>query len=360
MGHEVFYFIDLPCYFLRSTLIDIKKQIPENGIFKASRYREFEAYKNYMELDNVYVVNRLNKSVLNPRNILIYKKLVNKIRKINPDIINIVGGIGVLSSMFLMFRKKMVLTVHDPFPHSGEQSCQREFFRKLAMKTIPKFVLLNEKQKNVFIETYKLKPNQICIAKLGVYDYLCNFIKQNEICNTHSKNILFFGRISPYKGIEYLLEAMKIVHREVPEAKLIVAGGGKMYFDISPFESLSYIDIRNHYIGTEELAGLISEAQIVVCPYTDATQSGVVMTSFSLGIPVVATNVGGMSETINDGENGILVPPCNSKELAKALVRLLCNEQEIDRMRESIRRDFFNEHNWRTIAEMYIKSYQSR
>ena len=358
MGLEVFYFIDLPCYSLRSTLIDIKKQIPENGIFKASRYKEFAAYKSYMDLNNVYVINRLNQSVLNFKNITLYKELVGKIQKIKPDAINIVGHIDVLASMLLVFRKKIVLTVHDPFLHSGEQSFRRSFFRKLAMKGIPKFVLLNNKQKEAFMTAFKLQPNQVCITRLGVYDCISNFISENSPDESFSKNILFFGRISPYKGVEYLLEAMKMVHKEVPDAKLTIAGGGKMYFDISPFENLTYINIRNRYIGMEELAGLISKAQIVVCPYTDATQSGVVMTSFSLGIPVVATNVGGMAETMKDGKYGLIVPPRNAQEIAKALIRLLLSESEVEKMREHIKKDFFNEHDWKAIAETYIKFYQ--
>ena len=105
LGHEVFYFIDLPCFYLRSTLIDIKKQIKQNGIFNASRYKEFDEYKNYLSLNNVYVINRTHKSVSHPKNITLYLKFTSMVKQINPDIINIVGGIDVLSSVLLRFRK---------------------------------------------------------------------------------------------------------------------------------------------------------------------------------------------------------------------------------------------------------------
>lgn len=360
MGHDVYYFIDLPCYFLRSTLIDIKEQIKENGIFNVLVYKEFADYKNYMSLDNVYVINRTEKSALHPQNIEIYLKLTSFIKKIKPDVINVVGGIDISSSILLNFRKKLVLTVHDPFPHTGEQSFRREFFRKLSMKIIPKFILLNERQKDEFVRVYNLLPSQVYINRLGVYDCIRNFIPKINRRENDSKNILFFGRISPYKGVEYLLKAMSIVHKKIPEATLTIAGGGKMYFDITPYQNLSYIDIRNHYIGMEELAGLVENTKIVVCPYIDATQSGVIMTAYSLCKPVIATNVGGLIEMIDDGKSGLLIPPKDIKTLADAIIKLLTDKQKTNEMQKYIRTKYFEgDKSWENIAEKYLSVYKS-
>ena len=209
-------------------MVDVKEQIQKDGIFKASRYKEFDAYRNYMSFDKVYVINRTEKSAFHPKNIALFIEFASFIRQIRPDVINVVGGIDVLSSILLKFRKKLVLTVHDPFPHTGEQSFRREFFRKLALKTFPRFVLLNKSQKNDFIKAYKLRADQVFTTRLGVYDCIYNFVKDGG--GDGANNVLFFGRISPYKGIEYLLRAMKIVHCRIPDATLTVAGGGRMYY----------------------------------------------------------------------------------------------------------------------------------
>lgn len=358
MGHEVFYFIDLPPYFLRSTIIDIKNQIQTNGIFLASKYKEFETYKGYMSLKNVYVINRTQKSALHPRNIALYLKFIRIVDKINPDIINVVGGINELSSYLLKFKRKLVLTVHDPFPHTGEQSLRREFFRKLAMRNIPRFILLNEKQRDEFVKKYKLCSRQVFNSHLGVYDCIHNFLKEGDVPGQPSKNILFFGRISPYKGVEYLLEAMKLVHQKIPDATLTIAGGGKIYFDFAPYQNLPYIEIRNHYIGMEELAGLIARTQIVVCPYTDATQSGVIMTAYSLCKPVIATAVGGLAEMVDDGKSGLLVPPKNIESLAGSICMLLSNFDRLISMEAFIRHKYFDGGNsWGSIAQKYISAY---
>ena len=358
MGHEVFYFIDLPPYFLRSTIIDIKNQIQTNGIFLASKYKEFETYKDYMSLENVYVINRTQKSALHPRNIALYLKFLRIVNKINPDIINVVGGINELSSFLLKFKRKLVLTVHDPFPHTGERSLRRVFFRKLAMRNIPRFILLSEMQKDEFVKKYKLRSEQVFNSCLGVYDCIYNFIKDVDDQDQPSKNILFFGRISPYKGVEYLLEAMKLVHQKIPDATLTIAGGGKIYFDVASYQNLPYIEIRNHYIGMEELAGLIARAQVVVCPYTDATQSGVIMTAYSLCKPVIATAVGGLAEMVDDGKSGLLVPPKNIEALADAMYQVLSNNHMRETMKDYVSQYYIKgPKSWNMIANRYLNIY---
>ena len=166
-------------------------------------------------------------------------------------------------------------------------------------------------QKYGFYESIDYTPNRLKIGQQyeTVKTYMAHhqgliLLSINNIINNdieeESQNVLFFGRISQYKGVEYLCEAMKIVQKALPNATLTIAGGGKFYFDISEYENLPYIKIINRYVGMEELAMHLSKCAISVCPYTDATQSGVIMTCFSLCKPVIATNVGGLGEMVEN------------------------------------------------------------
>lgn len=356
MGIDVYYLIELAPYSKRSTLIDIKKQINKSAILKASMYKEFCLYGDYINLDKVFVVNRTESSVFSLNNIKLTFKLYSFIQKINPDVIHLIAPLDTFQTILYRFRRKMVLTMHDPFPHTGESNKRKTFFRKLALKLVPRSVLLNETQKEGFKKAYGIKEYQILLNKIGRFDYL-NFFPVRER-SKNNPHVLFFGRISPYKGIEYLCKAMMKVKEQVPDATLTIAGGGKMYFDITPYQQQTWVNVLNRYIGMEELAGLLQDCAITVCPYTDATQSGVVMTSYSLCKPVIATNVGGLSEMVEDGKTGLLVPPKDVDALADAIISLLEDRKKLDEMANSIRNDYFaGDKSWKVIADRYVAFY---
>lgn len=332
--------------------------INKPAILHASDYPEFVIYKDYIDLSKVYIINSIESKVWAKNNIRLVFQTYAWIRKINPDVIHLLSPLDVFSSVLYMFRKKMVLTMHDPFPHTGESSLRRAFITNLAMKLVPKFVLLNDIQKEDFKKVYHVDENQILINKIGIFNYF-KLWKKSTTKENH--NVLFFGRISPYKGIEYLCEAMLKVKEQVPDATLTIAGGGKIYFDIEPYRKQKWIQVINRYVGMEELAGLLQNCALSVCPYTDATQSGVIMTSYSLCKPVIATDVGGLGEMVEDGKTGALVPPKDVAALSDAIIALLKDEAKREKMADNIRNDYFvGAKSWKVIAEKYIKFYKTK
>lgn len=357
LGVDVYFLIYLAPHNKRSTLIDIKSLIGKPAILHASEYKEFDVYKDYVDLSKVYVVNSIESSVRSRNNIRLTFKVYSFIKKINPDVIHLLSPLDTFSTILYRFRKRMVLTMHDPFPHTGESNARKTIFRNLAMRLVPKFILLNDIQKEEFKKAYRIKEEQILVNKIGRFDYLDIWKKEAQI---HGHNVLFFGRISPYKGIEYLCQAMVKVKQQVPDATLTIAGGGKMYFDVSPYEKLNWVKIINRYVGMEELAGLLQDCALAVCPYTDATQSGVIMTSYSLRKPVVATNVGGLGEMVEEGKTGLLVPPKDADALANAITSLLKNDTALDEMARNIQNDYFvGDKSWKSIAEKYVEFYEN-
>lgn len=357
-GHDVTYLIALAPYSLKSTLFDIKEQVPENAIIPAICYQELKVYESYMDMSKVYIVNRTVKKDSSLQALMMALRVTRFIKKRKFDVIHTDCMLGMWNLMlYKLFGKKMVLTVHDPFPHTGEISARKMFNYKMAMQSVHKFVLLNNKQKDKFCETYRVDSKQILINRLGVYDNIRTFISSKVPSYTH--NVLFFGRISPYKGIEYLCEAMMKVREQVADATMTIAGGGKMYFDIEPYQKQDWVKVINRYVGMEELAGLLQNCALSVCPYTDATQSGVIMTSYSLCKPVVATNVGGLGEMVEDGKTGALVPPKNVTALSDAIIALLKDDAKRENMADNIRNDYFvGDKSWKVIAEKYIEFYK--
>ena len=167
----------------------------------------------------------------------------------------------------------MLLTVHDPLPHSGLNTFIVRFRRKIAFSLIPKFILLTKVQRQEFLDYYHISSRRVTVSRMSCCTYLHTVPPDTEGIPQKGSYILFAGKISPYKGLDYLLPAMEQVHQQCPSCRLIVAGGGKYHFDISHYEALDYIDIRNRFIPDSELVALIQNAAFMVCPYTDALES---------------------------------------------------------------------------------------
>lgn len=358
VGHDVTYIIKLAPYSLKSTLFNIKEQIPENTIFPAVRYPELKIYESYMDMSKVYIANQIVMQDSSLQSLRMTLKVVRFIKKGQFDVVHTDSMLGMWNLiLYKLFGKKMVLTVHDPFPHTGEITARKMFNYKMAMKMVCHFVLLNDKQKEQFCKSYHVRPEQVLINRLGVYDNISTFVRPQESVTSH--NVLFFGRISPYKGIEYLCQAMLKVKEQVPDATLTIAGGGKMYFDIAPYQKQDWVKVINRYVGMEELAGLLQHCALSVCPYTDATQSGVIMTSYSLCKPVVATNVGGLGEMVDNQKTGWLVPPKDVDALAHAIIALLNDDAKREEMANNIQNDYFTgDKAWSVIAKKYIEFYK--
>ena len=328
------------------------------GIIPATEIPELGAFKKIVNLEKVYVVNftstnnhQLSKII---ESYQVYKELKDK----RYDVIHLTWPPSYLDFFIYRLRKKLVLTVHDPFPHSSQVSKIREFERNKAFRKCSHLILLNRAQKENFIEHYKLENKNVYESRLSCYDYL--HMHDNHAGIVNNDQILFFGQIFAHKGVDVLLEAMKIVHETHPKARLIVAGSGKYWFDIEPYANLDYIDIRNRYIPDDELVALVSTSAFVVVPYIDATQSGVIMTAYAFNRPCIATNVGALPEMVIDNENGIIVPPRDSTSLASAIIRLIGCPKIIDAYSQAINDRYMSgDLSWNKIANEHLDIYNN-
>jgi glycosyltransferase involved in cell wall biosynthesis len=154
--------------------------------------------------------------------------------------------------------------------------------------------------------------------------------------------VLFFGFVRPYKGLEYLIQALPKVLEKLKIHLLVVGefwNSPEFYQRYArEFGGEEAITFVNRYIPNEEMGAYFDLADVVVLPYISATQSGVVQLAFGFGKPVITTRVGGLQEVVRDGHNGLVVPPQNEEALAEAIVRYF-TEGLGPKMSERIRRD---------------------
>lgn len=356
-GIDWLAYVSLTKYVHKAGLFNIENLIPKTGLFKASVFAEMAPYADYIDLDRIIIINDYNTYQRLFSSRILWLKVFLHMKKQHADIFHVCWPLSGHATILFHLPCKKVLTVHDPISHSNMKNAKNEIVRKKSFKLFDKLVLLSKPLLNDFLSHYNISKEKVVVNKMGEFDYLRE-IKQIP-SKVASKYILFFGYISSYKGLEYLCEAMNEVHKQYPDVKLVIAGGGKIYFNWQPFQNKDYIILRNHFIDLPELSGLLHDCEFSVCPYKDATQSGVVQTAFSMNVPMVVTNVGALPEAVKNGQNGLVVPPCDSKALAEAIKDLLANPQIVSSMRDNIKNVWQKQMTWEPIAQKYIKCYQS-
>ena len=97
---------------------------------------------------------------------------------------------------------------------------------------------------------------------------------------------------------------------------------------------------------------------IIVLPYTEASQTGIIPIAYSFKKPVILTNVGGLPESVDDGKTGFVVPPRNEKALADAIIKLLKDVKLRKQMGENAYKKMKEELSWDVIAEKTIEVYK--
>jgi glycosyltransferase involved in cell wall biosynthesis len=354
---DIDYYIQITPSTKQRAAIDFSRLSLPYGVYKASGIEEMQKFTSLLNLDKVFIVNFTYPSAHHISAFHESYKFYRYIAKLNYSVIHLTWPPRYSGFFILKLQKKIVLTVHDPFSHSSERTNINELERKFAFYHVNHFIVLNRAQKEDFIKIYKLENKKVYDSQLSRFDYLQ--IYSNPSINERN-SIIFFGSIQSHKGLNYLFSAMEKVHEVLPDVKLIVAGKGDFYFDIERYKSMSYFDISNRFIPDDELAILIQESKLVVVPYIDATQSGVVMTAYAFNKPCVATKVGGLPEMVIENQLGSLVPPHNDQALADAIISLLQNDIRRKTYSINIEKEYMlGSKSWNSIAKKLKDIYST-
>lgn len=249
------------------------------------------------------------------------------------------------------------------------------------LRTTDRIVVNSYFLKNYLLHIDKLLKHKIIVNYLGVdinqfsYRLEKKVIEQRkkELCIsglTNKKIILFVGRLVPSKGAHHLIHALSIVQKEVKNVVLIIVGGN----DYGRNKKTEYV--RHLFTLAQKISKRISFvpytsfkkinrwyriADVLVTPSVGQEAFGLVnLEAMSTGIPVIASNIGGIPEIIKHGKNGLLVPISNHVQaIAKALVQVLNNEEWAKQLGKSgrtmVERNFTWEHSANRIYPYYVK-----
>jgi glycosyltransferase involved in cell wall biosynthesis len=251
---------------------------------------------------------------------------------------------------------KKIAILHNVKPH------EKRFFDKAAnnyfLNNHDGFVVLSDAVKNDLLEIH---PNaKILQLKHPNYNHFGNKLNQNEALRNldldiEKKTILFFGIIRDYKGLDVLLDSFSRLNEDF---QLIIAGEcygsfEKYQLQIDSNQNRERIKLYLRYISDQEVTNFFSAADVCILPYKSATQSGITAISHHFCVPIIATDVGGLKETIIDEENGLIVESADAENIKFAIEKYFKEglkskfEEEIAKVNE--------ENSWTSFTDKIIE-----
>lgn len=245
-------------------------------------------------------------------------------------------------------RTRYALTVHDPVPHPGDAAHPQ------LLKTVRR--ALRRRASLVFVHSEALAEE---LDGTGDVEAPIEVVPHGaagaEFRPPPPDSLLFFGRMSYYKGLDVLLDAMPIVWTERPQVKLTVAGEGE--WPEHPVLADPRVTPRDEHVPESAVAGLYEAATCVVLPYRQASQSGVGTLALQHGRSVIATCVGGLPELIKD-DRGRIVPSEDPQALAAAILEVLSTKGLAEHLGRGAAAAVEREIGWKAVTAKTIDAYR--
>ncbi len=208
--------------------------------------------------------------------------------------------------------------------------CYVNLLAPWLMRLASGFVIHSEYDRPALEQRYTLGQRPVAVIPLGPFDHHRD-MQSDQVRREAPQqccNLLFFGVIRPFKGLEDLIEAFNSIPREQIEQYWLTVVGETWEGWTLPAELIASSPYRdritfvNRYIRDDEVSSFFVGADAVVLPYHRSSASGPVHTSMSWGLPLITTRVGGLTEAVSQYEGAILVPPGDPSALCEALTRV--------------------------------------
>jgi len=311
-----------------------------------------------------------------------YAKLIRYVSTAKPTILHILWNNKfelfdrtLLMLYYRMLGKRVALTVHNVNAgrrDSKDTSLNRRTLRIQYMLSDHIFVH-TEKMRLELIEEFGASADRITVIPFGlnnavpITDITPAQARQRLGIGNDKKTVLFFGNITPYKGLEYLIAAFRQVLCGGEEYQLIIAGRPdrceKYWRTIQQRideETLRrQVLLRAEFIPDEETELYFKAADVLVLPYRHVYQSGVLFLGYSFGVPVIAADVGSLKDTIAEGKTGFVFKPEDANDLTKTIERYFASDlfTNLDNRRQEIRAYAAERHSWDVVGQITMSIY---
>jgi D-inositol-3-phosphate glycosyltransferase len=282
----------------------------------------------------------------------------------------------LLMLYYKILGKRIVFTAHNvnAAERDGNESVLNRLSLMAQYRLVDHIFVHTDKMKHSLLHEFGVEEEAVSVIPFGINNSVPNTeltsiqAKQELGIGSLEKTILFFGRIRPYKGLDYLVAAFRQLALRDESYRLIIAGEPKK-------ESLSYwreiqetieregigkqIIERIGFLADEETELYFKAADVLILPYKEVFQSGVLFLAYSFGLPVIATDVGSLRDDIVEGQTGYLCKPCDEADLARTIGMYFESElyQALDHRRAKIKDVVRARNSWNVVADKTCDVY---
>ena len=326
------------------------------------------------ELDDYMVISTyINKSVddmkiirlLNPRNPITIFKALLKIKEFDPDVVH-VQYVSTLFQPWMpilmnMIKYPMLVESHEVLVYKRSRLNRLRkiallYYEKVAYRNVNKIIVHNKLMHDRLIKYYNIFPEKIGVVGLGV-DTEVDYKKDYSLNN----KLLFFGFIHFDKGIDTLIDAFKIIQKKIPNIELILMGGSRSDDAIRYIEDMREKHKLNITMTgyVEDIGVFMRQADILIIPHKELSSHSLAITeAMPYGMPIVASNVGGLRCQIENGVTGKLFEVDSSVNLANVVLDLLSDDAKREELGKNARTYSETELSWKHVCNKIMHEYE--
>ncbi len=281
----------------------------------------------------------------------------------------------VLMLFYRAFGKKTLLTAHNvnAAKRDSNDSFLNRFTLGVQYRLADHIFVHTDKMKEELEREFGVRERRVTVIPFGINDA----VPKTNLSNAEAKRqlglrederaILFFGRIAPYKGLQYLIAAFQELENRHNDYRLIIAGRpdrceeywARLLQEVHEETRSGKVLLRAEHIPERDTEIYFKAADVLVLPYTDVFQSGVLFLGQSFGLPVIASSAGSLDEEIVDGENGFTFKAGDSGDLASSIERYFASDiyAELSGRRSAIRAKASEQHSWKAVGRLTLRAY---
>jgi glycosyltransferase involved in cell wall biosynthesis len=263
---------------------------------------------------------------------------------------------------------RVIYTAHNPFPHEPKAGDIRKYCR--IYQKVNHIIALTQYTRNEIMAHCGISAEKISVLPHGDYEALFSrYGVNNKLAKEvrqkagNRKIIAFLGHIRPYKGLEVFVDAFRLIKQRIPDSFFLITGsvlvGDKKDWEEKFAESCKLEDLWTdlRFVPVEDIKAYLSVIDVLIQPYISASQSGNTVMAYATGVPVISTNVGGLTEMIEEGKTGYVIAPGDPEAIADAVSKCFKNDN-YKKMSQNARRAATEQFNWKKIAEQTAAVYR--